>query len=173
MNFKELIQIQTEFNNTLSTVQTVEDYHFALNVELAEFINTLPWKWWKKNHVINKEKVLDELADVMAFLFSVYDVHFNVNVKNARIGDEQKADIIRRAYAHLKEGFEFGLSQSPKVKKIQYWPQTDIPSLETNGIRLGILAKLCIKHTDCTLEDIVEAYKRKMEINHQRQKENY
>lgn len=173
MNFKELIQIQTEFNNTLSTVQTVEDYHFALNVELAEFINTLPWKWWKKQQTINKEKVLDELADVMAFLFSVYDVHFNVNVKNARIGDEQKADIIRRAYAHLKDGFEFGLSTSPNIKEIQYWPMTEIPSLESNGVRLGKLAKICISLTGCTVEDIVDAYKNKMQINHQRQKENY
>lgn len=173
MNFKELIAIQTDFNNKLGVQKTIKDYHFALNVELAEFFNTLPWKWWKKEQPIYKDKILDELADVMAFLFSVYDVHFNVNVKNARISEDKKADIIDRCYEFLNEGFALGFKDEPEIINIHYWPNQDIPTLEVNGIKLGSLAYLAQKHTGCTIDEIVESYKNKMLINHARQKRNY
>lgn len=39
----------------------------ALQVELGEFINELDWKPWKK-HSVNREAVVEEFADIMAFL---------------------------------------------------------------------------------------------------------
>lgn len=39
----------------------------ALQVELGEFINELDWKPWKKHHV-DREAVVEEFADIMAFL---------------------------------------------------------------------------------------------------------
>lgn len=173
MNFKKLIEIQTVFNARIKTVQTIQQYHFALNVELGEFFNTLPWKWWKKVQPIDRHKILDELADVMAFLFSVYDVHFNINVKEARIGDEQKADIIKRSMEHLEEGFEQGLQEDPKILNIYYWPNSDIPALESNGIKLGQLVALAQMYTGCTLKEVENAYLNKMNINHARQNKNY
>lgn len=39
----------------------------ALQVELGEFINELDWKPWKK-HSVDREAVVEEFADIMAFL---------------------------------------------------------------------------------------------------------
>ena len=74
MNIKlmDLIAIQQEVNEKvmekLDTSIMGDQFILAFNVELFEYFNAVGiWKWWKHNHVLDKEKVLDELADCFAF----------------------------------------------------------------------------------------------------------
>lgn len=43
-------------------------YALALHDEIGEFVRELGWKPWKKPTPINKERVSDEFADLLAFL---------------------------------------------------------------------------------------------------------
>ena len=55
-----------------SSVGMVDKRIFAFKVELAEFSNETAWfKYWKQSHVLNREKVLEELADCIHFLLAI------------------------------------------------------------------------------------------------------
>jgi hypothetical protein len=51
----------------LPTKEAVCTYTLAMIVEITEFIQTLDWKPWKKKSKIEREKVIDEFADILAF----------------------------------------------------------------------------------------------------------
>ena len=46
----------------------VRTYSLALMIELGEFVQELNWKPWKEDKEINKIRVADEFADILAFL---------------------------------------------------------------------------------------------------------
>jgi dimeric dUTPase (all-alpha-NTP-PPase superfamily) len=55
-----------------SSVQMVDKRIFAFKVELAEFSNETAWfKYWKQSHVMDRDKVLEELADCIHFLLAI------------------------------------------------------------------------------------------------------
>jgi dimeric dUTPase (all-alpha-NTP-PPase superfamily) len=55
-----------------SSVQMVDKRIFAFKVELAEFSNETAWfKYWKQSHVMDRSKVLEELADCIHFLLAI------------------------------------------------------------------------------------------------------
>src|SRR5574342_668054 len=55
-----------------SSVPMVDKRIFAFKVELAEFSNETAWfKYWKQSHVMDHQKVIEELADCMHFLLAI------------------------------------------------------------------------------------------------------
>lgn len=55
--------------NDLPTQTQLQTYSLAMMVELAEFVQELPWKPWKKNpKPLDPERVADEFADILAFM---------------------------------------------------------------------------------------------------------
>lgn len=42
----------------------------AAMVELGEFIQTTPWKYWKKQQSLDREEAKEEMIDVMHFLIN-------------------------------------------------------------------------------------------------------
>lgn len=46
----------------------VRSYALALMVETAEFIQELDWKPWKNGKKVDRNRVADEFADILAFL---------------------------------------------------------------------------------------------------------
>jgi dimeric dUTPase (all-alpha-NTP-PPase superfamily) len=72
---EELLETQRKVNEVvglkLKNSPTQEDYALAMHVEVFEFFNEIgTWKWWKHSHLPKKDRVLDELADVIAFFLS-------------------------------------------------------------------------------------------------------
>lgn len=48
--------------------------YFAMQDELAEYMAHLPWKWWGRGvHTLDKEKMLEELIDLLHFVFVAVD----------------------------------------------------------------------------------------------------
>ena len=45
-------------------------YGLALEIEVSEFLNELPWKTWKPGMEFDRERLTDEYADILAFLGS-------------------------------------------------------------------------------------------------------
>ena len=55
-----------------SSINMVDKRIFAFKVELAEFSNETAWfKYWKQSHVMDRSKVLEELADCIHFLLAI------------------------------------------------------------------------------------------------------
>ena len=73
-------------SEVLDQPDVLRTYVLATFVELAEFIQVLPWKPWRVSvKTVDKDKVLDEFADILAFIgvlmtilhdmgFSTYDI---------------------------------------------------------------------------------------------------
>ena len=76
--FNDLLVIQRKVDNKimegLAEKPTPEMIYFAMLTEFFELANAIgTWKWWKKKHTLDKDKILDELADVNCiFLIILY-----------------------------------------------------------------------------------------------------
>jgi dimeric dUTPase (all-alpha-NTP-PPase superfamily) len=68
-NTNELVmQGNSKLNDVLTEKDTVRTYVLALQVEVMEFLQTLDWKPWKNGKQESDERVLDEFADMIAFM---------------------------------------------------------------------------------------------------------
>lgn len=71
-------------------VQWVLNYTRAASQELAELIDSVPWKWWAKYQTFDKQNARVEVVDLFHFLISLAqvlgmdakDVHDLYNQKN-------------------------------------------------------------------------------------------
>lgn len=52
----------------LPTKDQLRTYFLAMMVETGELLQELNWKPWKKDKTIDKARVVDEFADILAFL---------------------------------------------------------------------------------------------------------
>lgn len=68
-NTNELVMHNGEkLNTVLLEKDTIRTYALALIVEVGEFLQTLDWKPWKNGKQESDERVLDEFADILAFV---------------------------------------------------------------------------------------------------------
>jgi len=166
-DFFALIPIQRMVNKVVNKRLAVNDmdlpepieYLLAMQVEFFEFLNELgTWKWWKQSQELNKEKILDELADVIAFFLSTQISVGNTAATMDDVMDEIFADLYKYSakdiIMNVTASIQDGLPQ---------------PSL----ILMGIAILLAHKTVDATWEEISEAYEKKSQINIDRQNENY
>jgi len=100
---EEIFQRQAELNqrigvdtrrlNEAEQVQWVLNYTRAMSQELAELVDSVPWKWWAKYQQINKQNAKIEVVDLFHFLVSlaqtlgmsaqdVYDLYVKKNEVN-------------------------------------------------------------------------------------------
>jgi dimeric dUTPase (all-alpha-NTP-PPase superfamily) len=63
-----VMQGKSKLNDMLLEKDTVRTYVLALQVEVVEFLQTLDWKPWKNGKQESDERVLDEFADIIAFI---------------------------------------------------------------------------------------------------------
>jgi dimeric dUTPase (all-alpha-NTP-PPase superfamily) len=69
----ELQRVQEEVSGLVPgaldlTSENLRTYGLALMVEIAEFIQELPWKPWRENRPTDTDRVTDEFADILAFI---------------------------------------------------------------------------------------------------------
>ena len=162
--FNDLLVVQRKVDNKimegLSEKPTPEMIYFAMLTEFFELANAIgTWKWWKKNHTLDKDKILDELADVIAFFLSFYI--------QAEYGELNTLD----------NGFEavFNLYKNFGTKGVL----SSITGSLAEGIAQPpesiLLAAVFITHEalDIEWEDIENAYLKKSQENIDRQNSNY
>lgn len=182
VNIIELMDIQREVNLKVreKAVDPITGNQFllAFNVELFEYFNAVgTWKWWKHSHSIDKERILDELADCFAFFLSIMDVENEAAVERDEenfIGQVEYEinDIVQILVENLKntnqDDFEI-------ITDLILYVGTDN---ETKGIftveRFAIaifIAMLLFK--DITWDEMTAAYKQKSSVNIERQVNGY
>lgn len=166
-DFFGLVSVQKGVNRVVNKRLAMNDMEFpepieyllAMQVEFFEFLNELgTWKWWKQSQKLNKEKVLDELADIIAFFLSAQIATGNGGTTLDAIMEEifkdlesyEPKDIILNVAASIQDGL----------------PQPSI-------VLMGIATLLTHKILNVTWEEISEAYMKKSQVNIDRQNENY
>jgi len=182
INIQELMDIQRDVNakvrEKMDRAIEADEFLLAFNVELFEYFNAVgTWKWWKHSHTINREKILDELADCFAFFLSAIDVENEVSL----LRDEK--DIVADIDGQLNEIFG-DLTSALKTTDVD---RTDVindlilyigTDNEIDGVltveRFAIAIFIATLLFDgITWNEITEAYKIKSDVNIQRQVENY
>ncbi|KFE40753.1 dUTPase [Staphylococcus hyicus] len=147
---KELLQIQKEFDSRIPTLN-LQDSKIAYVVEFFEWFNTLEtFKNWKKKPGKPLDVQLDELADMLAFALSITN-------QIGKINDLTFSRI---------QNYDSGLHV--EIEKYEY---DELFGVIDNAIALNetIVLTLGIAHRFYTVEQLIAAYKNKMERNHARQ----
>ncbi|AKS69773.1 dUTPase [Staphylococcus schleiferi] len=157
---RELLQIQKEFDDRIPTLN-LQDSKIAYVVEFFEWFNTLEtFKNWKKKPGKPLETQLDELADMLAFGLSVAN---QVGVTPGEIEEAIESSFEDEEFHNL---FDF------KDKEFIEEVVTGMPDIvfeETYPDQAMIVAVIDFAHNLYTIDDLITAYKKKMERNHARQ----
>lgn len=181
-NLEGLLPLQRDVNRKvnekLETKPTASQYVLAFNIELYEFMNAVgTWKWWKHNHELNKERVLDELADCYAFFLSA------VLTLPAEIKNDDEVIMPRR---NMLTAFVDIHSQVVAAASEESVTPTDLimllgTSSELQGDKhIDFMKSFAIAHVivallwpDMPWSEISDAFKLKSGVNIERQENNY
>lgn len=177
-----LIEIQEEVNKKVREkldrdIQS-DDFMLAFNVELFEFFNAIgTWKWWKHSHNLDKEKILDELADCFAFFLSIVIVENNASILRdegeiIEAVERDLNDIFRNLESNMEEN---DISDATIINDLMLYVGTDnevqgVLTVERFAIAIFIISLL---FKDLEWKDLVDAYKKKSSVNIKRQEEDY
>ncbi|MDU7875102.1 MAG: dUTPase [Staphylococcus epidermidis] len=149
---EELLQIQKDFDSRIPTLN-LQDSRIAYVVEFFEWFNTLEtFKNWKKKPGKPLDVQLDELADMLAFGLSIFN--------QVKEDDKIKKDLQRIVEHSQKYTNNFKGFRSEDI--LDYLTFTDF---DNDQIRMTLLIA---KHY-YSIDQLISAYKKKMERNHARQ----
>ncbi|EIZ4619429.1 dUTPase [Staphylococcus pseudintermedius] len=160
---QELLKIQKEFDDRIPT-KNLNDTVASMIIEYVEWVNTLEFfKNWKKNKGKPFEEQLDELADMLAFALS-YSL--------MRIGFDENgfkyffSKIPKLSHQHLLLANILDVDVEEVYGRIGDADINDILNL-MREVDLVLPFKIAIQYY--TIDDLIAAYKKKMERNHARQ----
>lgn len=148
---QELLQIQKEFDDRIPTLN-LGDSKIAYVVEFFEWFNTLEtFKNWKKKPGKLLDVQLDELADMLAFGLSIANQQ---EVTNEKL--EYGLSTLR------KDGYLYNESQS-------VWDfMSDVSNVGLEPLS-AVIIPLDIAYNLYSIDQLIDAYKKKMKRNHERQ----
>ncbi|GBS35777.1 dUTP diphosphatase [Staphylococcus aureus] len=148
---QELLQIQKEFDDRIPTLN-LGDSKIAYVVEFFEWFNTLEtFKNWKKKPGKPLDVQLDELADMLAFGLSIANQQ---EVTNEKL--EYGLSTLR------KDGYLYNESQS-------VWDfMSDVSNVGLEPLS-AVIIPLDIAYNLYSIDQLIDAYKKKMKRNHKRQ----
>ena len=156
---KTQMAVRDEVMKKLKNAPSKEDHTMAMHVEVFELFNVIgTWKWWKHSHIPNKERILDELADVIAFFLSY--MLLLESTKQAQVA------------IWMDDNFENFMDENIDVIKYVSESITDGVALPPMVLMLASLAAT-IKTLKCEWTEIIYAYNEKSKVNIERQKNNY
>lgn len=149
---QELLKIQKEFDDRIPTLN-LQDSKIAYVVEFFEWFNTLEtFKNWKKKPGKPLDVQLDELADMLAFGLSIF---------NQTVEDEDREEFIETA-CEIYHDMKGDIEEYQAEEIIDYvWSTND----RDNQIEIT----LAIANYYYSIDQLITAYKNKMERNHARQ----
>jgi len=161
INFKELYALQADLdaeiakNHGTTYETTFEKRLLALIVEIGELANeTRCFKYWSNKPMSPKEVVLDEFADGIHFLLSL-GIPLNANKMDYEI-TKPDCDLTHQIHLVYKAATELLTNY-------------DLEHYEDCFQKyLNIIALLGYSE-----EDVIDSYKKKLNVNHKRQETNY
>ncbi|HDJ6341956.1 TPA: dUTPase [Staphylococcus aureus] len=157
---QELLQIQKEFDDRIPTLN-LQDSKVAYVVEFFEWFNTLEtFKNWKKKPGKPLDVQLDEIADYLAFSLQL----------TLTIVDEEDLEETTEVMVDLIEN-EVTL---PKLHSVYFvhvlhtLTEQFVKGIDNSIVQVLIMPFL-YANTYYSIDQLIEAYKKKMKRNHERQ----
>ncbi len=127
----------------------------ALLVEIGELINsTRCFKYWSNKGSESKERVLDEYSDGVHFFLSL---GIDIGVKSYHISYSKDKEEVNEAFLHL---YHLVLTFLKKQNEKTY--------VRAFSCFLSLIYPLGF-----TMDELLDAYLKKMQVNHQRQDSDY
>lgn len=152
---QELLQIQKDFDSRIPTLN-LQDSKIAYVVEFFEWFNTLEtFKNWKKKPGKPLDVQLDELADMLAF---------GLSIANQRKFDEYDYELFFESWE--LENFldtSYLTNQEMIYDMMEEFYEEDFTPIR------GLIIVFKIAEQLYTINQLIDAYKKKMERNHARQ----
>jgi dimeric dUTPase (all-alpha-NTP-PPase superfamily) len=68
------IGINLDHFNDEDKIKWILNYSRALQQEVSELIDSVPWKWWAKYQKFDRQNAMVEVVDIMHFLVSIAQV---------------------------------------------------------------------------------------------------
>ncbi|ELH0989230.1 dUTPase [Staphylococcus pseudintermedius] len=154
----ELLTIQKEFDDRIPTLN-LDDSKIAYVVEFFEWFNTLEtFKNWKKKPGKPLETQLDELADLLAF---------GLSIANQQVSD------INHILDYIEDGDYHEYIENVDVnfndKDTVYGFMSGIDALYFGWFNVQLFLPFAIAIQYYSIDQLITAYKKKMERNHARQ----
>ena len=155
---KELLQIQKDFDSRIPTLN-LQDSKVAYVVEFFEWFNTLEtFKNWKKNPGKPLDVQLDELADMLAFGLSVAN---------------QQAEDMEEILEYVDDGIFYEYLERVEInfndRDVVDEFMSDIDEIYDGWYANNLFLPFAIANNYYTIDQLITAYKKKMERNHKRQ----
>lgn len=77
------------------TKDQIRTYALAMMIEMGEFVQELNWKPWKKDKPLNEERIIDEFADILAFMgiLLVYLDRLGISMQDLAEGYIKKTNV--------------------------------------------------------------------------------
>ncbi|HCZ0036499.1 TPA: dUTPase [Staphylococcus aureus] len=158
---KELLQIQKEFDDRIPTLN-LRDSKIAYVVEFFEWFNTLEtFKNWKKKPGKPLDVQLDELADMLAF---------GLSITNQQETDEILINtIVDAIMKDNKSNGEFDFADFKITKIMIAGIGYTVLRSDTTSRAYTLALPFAIAIQYYTIDQLIDAYKKKMKRNHERQ----
>ena len=155
---KELLQIQKDFDSRIPTLN-LQDSKVAYVVEFFEWFNTLEtFKNWKKNPGKPLDVQLDELADMLAFGLSVAN---------------QQAEDMEEILEYVDDGIFYEYLERVEInfndRDVVDEFMSDIDEIYDGWYDNNLFLPFAIANNYYSIDQLITAYKKKMERNHKRQ----
>lgn len=158
---QELLQIQKDFDSRIPTLN-LQDSKIAYVVEFFEWFNTLEtFKNWKKKPGKPLDVQLDELADMLAFGLSIANQQGNDDLLINSITDAVMKD--------NKPHGEFDLADFKITKMLLVGIGDTVFRNDTTSRAYTLALPFGLAVQYYTIDQLIDAYKKKMERNHARQ----
>ncbi len=166
---KELLQIQKEFDDRIESKTSLNRYN-AYVVEFFEWYNTIePFKDWKKNKGKPREEQLDELSDMMAFALAhwLLDGNWCDNTQFSHMPKE--SDLYRFVADEIDLAKEMKFIKERDPNRIDTFSKLSVNQImkKLENVSLLFVFKIAIEYY--SVPELIEAYKKKMQRNHDRQ----
>lgn len=156
--FEKLLNTQKEFDSRV-VLENEKSTRVAYLVEFIEWINTLEFfKDWKQNKGKPLEVQLDELADLLAFGLSI-DLQEGAD---AEILANMQNDFVSPVEYLTTDNILFMVSDMSGY----------LANRDFDECYLVILPLMLAEHF-YTVDQLIEAYYKKMQVNHARQESGY
>jgi len=68
------IGVDTDQMGEKEKIKWILNYCLAMNQEIAELIDSVPWKWWAKYQKFDEQNIKVEIIDIFHFLISAAQV---------------------------------------------------------------------------------------------------
>jgi dimeric dUTPase (all-alpha-NTP-PPase superfamily) len=176
---KQCVELQHKFNqrvnpNYLKEIKPTQ-WSLAINQEVAEAVDSFPWKWWSnKDKQIDVDNLKIETVDILHFVISLYLVQLDGDIDEVvkilkdidKVEDELEGPI---AVSYLSS-----LIMSTCYTLFELGTVDSIANLTlTLTVTPLILLKTLMKHAELDTESLFKLYILKNALNELRQKYGY